>query len=230
MAEPTPIKFPVPKPRDPILKLALPRRRSASALQGVPEVADVTSAVRHSVNELVAATRSPFGSVPVPAKVVDLEHALRELETNLNLRQRVITETESRLADRERDLAEAEALLLARERLVSASAKPAAQPVSEEERVALIELRAELSRQEASIIEAKQFLRERELYLEEAETKLFEKVQAQQDTENELEQREEDLRARMRRVREREAALDPQAAAALRAEDEAAKKRDEYNE
>jgi hypothetical protein len=31
-------------------------------------------------------------------------------------------------------------------------------------------------------------------------------------------------------VREREAALDPQAAAALRAEDEKAKKRDEFNE
>ncbi len=232
MSESTPIKFPVPKPRDPIIKLVLPRRRplAASGLQGVPDMDAVTSAVRHSVNELVAATRSPFGSVPVPARQVELERALRELEGTLNLRQRVIAEAESRLCDRERDLAESEALLVARERLAAASMRPAAQPVSEEERVALVELRAELGRQEAGIQEAKTFLRERELYLEQAETKLFEKVQDQQDKENELEQREEDLRARLRRVREREAAIDPRAAALLKAEDEAAKKRDEFSE
>ena len=36
--------------------------------------------------------------------------------------------------------------------------------------------------------------------------------------------------ARERRIREREAALDPQAAAALKADDQAAAKRDEFNE
>jgi hypothetical protein len=46
----------------------------------------------------------------------------------------------------------------------------------------------------------------------------------------ELEQREEDLHARERRLREREPAVDPRAAEALRAEDEAAKKRDEFRE
>ena len=162
MAESTPIKFPGPKPRDPILKLVLPRRPLAvSGLQGVPEMDAVTSAVRQSVNELVAATRSPFGSVPVPAKQIELERALRELEGTLNLRQRVIAEAESRLSERERDLAESEALLVARERLAAASVRPAAQTVSEEERVALVELRAELERQEANIQEAKTFLSRR---------------------------------------------------------------------
>jgi hypothetical protein len=79
-------------------------------------------------------------------------------------------------------------------------------------------------------LEAKKAVRDREIFLDEAETKLMEKVQAQQDKENELEQREEDLCARDRRVREREAAVDPEAAEALQAADAAAKKRDEFSE
>ena len=66
--------------------------------------------------------------------------------------------------------------------------------------------------------------------LNDEQTKLMEKVQGQQDKENELEQREEDLCARDRRVREREAAIDPKAAEALQAADAAAKKRDEFSE
>jgi hypothetical protein len=142
----------------------------------------------------------------------------------------MVTETESRLADRERDVAEMEALLVAREKLAAISHKPSTANISDEERVALEELREELQRQEANLLEAKKFLREREQFLEESETKLFEKVQEQQDKENELEQREEDLIARLRRVREREAAIDPAAAEQLRAEDEAAKKRNEFTE
>ena len=87
-----------------------------------------------------------------------------------------------------------------------------------------------MERQAASLNEAKQAQREREQFLDESETKLFEKVQGQQEKEIELEQREEDLRARERRLREREAVVDPQLAAALKAEDLAAKKRDEFNE
>ena len=45
-----------------------------------------------------------------------------------------------------------------------------------------------------------------------------------------LEQREEDLRARDRRVREREARFDAEAAAALKAEAEAARHRDDFKE
>jgi hypothetical protein len=80
------------------------------------------------------------------------------------------------------------------------------------------------------LAEAKAAVREREMFLDESETKLFEKVQAQQEKEIEQEQRTEDLRARERRIREREAELDPQKAADLKAEDEAAKKRDEFKE
>jgi hypothetical protein len=38
------------------------------------------------------------------------------------------------------------------------------------------------------------------------------------------------LKARERRIREREAAIDPAAAATLKSDDAAAKKRDEFNE
>jgi two-component system response regulator HydG len=99
-----------------------------------------------------------------------------------------------------------------------------------EERAALDELRGELKRQEVSLQEAKQAVRDREAFLNESETRLFEKVQAQQEKENELEQREEDLQTRLRLVLELEAKFDPVAAATLKSEVEASRRRDEFNE
>ena len=78
--------------------------------------------------------------------------------------------------------------------------------------------------------EQRQALREREAFLDDSETKLFQKVQEHQEKETELEQRDEDLRRRERKLREREAVNDPQVAAALKAEKAAAKKFDEFNE
>jgi hypothetical protein len=233
MSDPGPIKFPKPRPKDTAIPLVLPRRRTVSD-QTSSEALDASMAARESINAIVSATHSPFGegSVPSADKLIELERTLRQLERTLAERERVIAESEARLVERERDVAEAEALLLAREHLDAASRQPVAAAVSgtPEERAALEELRAELARQEASLLEAKHVVRDREKFLDEAETKLFEKVQAQQDKENELEQREEDLRARQRRLREKEAQFDPQVAAALKAEDEAARKRDEFNE
>ena len=103
-------------------------------------------------------------------------------------------------------------------------------PAPQENAEALEQLRAELERQETSVKEAKQAIRDREQFLDESETKLFEKVQAQQEKEIEQDQKSEDLRGWERRLKEREAALDPQSAAALKVEDEQAKKRDEFNE
>ncbi|MBL9213446.1 MAG: hypothetical protein JNL92_23480 [Opitutaceae bacterium] len=231
MSEPGPIKF--PRPRDTLPPLILPRRRAAAG-PAVTNVLDATAAARESIQAIVAATRSPFGVGPDLSleKVLELERTLRVLERSLAERERVIAETEGKLAERERDVAEAEALLTAREQLNAASRQTAAAggSGSPEERAALELLKSELERQEANLLEAKQAVRERELFLDESETRLFEKVQAQQDKENELEQREEDLRIRMRRLREHEAQYDPKVAAALKAEDEAAKKRDEFNE
>jgi len=105
-----------------------------------------------------------------------------------------------------------------------------ASAMAPEERAALGELKAELERQEASLQEAKQAVRDREAFLNESETRLFEKVQAQQEKENELEQREEDLQTRLRLVLELEAKYDPVAAATLKSEVEASRRRDEFNE
>lgn len=231
MSDPGPIKFPAPRPRDNAPPLVL-RRRSVPAV-AKPGLLEESTAAMESIHALVTATRSPYGA---PAglsadKLVELERTLRQLERSLAERERLITETEARLGERARDLAEAEALLVAREHLNDATRQPSAGgDGSPEERAALEQLKAELDRQAATLHEAKQAVREREIFLDESETKLFEKVQAQQDKENELEQREEDLRVRLRRVREQEAKYDPVVAAALQAEDEAAKKRDEFNE
>ena len=230
MSEPGPIKF--PRPRDTTPPLSLPRRRYAR-VPSFTNVLDATAAARESIHAIVAATRSPFGVGPDLSleKMLELERTLRVLERSLAERERVIAESEGRLAERERDVAEAEALLTAREQLnLAARHTSAGGSGFPEERAALEQLKTELERQEATLLEAKQAVREREVFLDESETRLFEKVQAQQDKENELEQREEDLRARMRRLREREAQYDPKVAAALKAEDEAAKKRDEFNE
>ncbi len=197
------------------------------------EISEASFAARQSIQAIVSATRSPFGT-PVRLgdfQVADLERSLRNLELKLAERERIIGDTEKRLADRERELYELEALLLAREKLLAASRQHApAVPISAEEKAALVQLRDELDRQQVSLAESKQGIRDREQFLDESESKLFEKVQAQQEKEIQLDQKADDLRARERRIREGEASLDPAKAAALKAEDETARVRDELNE
>ncbi len=227
----SPIKFPVKTAQTPTLAL----RRRLAVSRPPFEVSEASAAARESIKSFVSSTRSPWGETKAITgdRVGELERSLRQLETLLTERERVVTESEARLNERERDLAEIEALILAREKLVELARKqkPAnVVNVTKEEQAALEQLRSELERQEAALKEGKQALREREQFLEESETRLFEKVQAQQEKEVELEQREEELRARAMRLREKEAAMDPVAAEALKAEKAAAKKFDEFNE
>jgi chromosome segregation ATPase len=230
-----PIKFPASTSSGGATPLVLRRRRGLT--HSPFEVSESSSAARDSIRAVVEATRSPFGGGgPSLDKMqaTDLERSLRQLEASLADRERVVADIEVKLADRERDLAETEALLLAREQLLAASRKaaPTKAGMSKEEQAALEQLRAELERQETALKEERQGLREREQFLDESESKLFEKVQAQQEKETELEQREEDLRTRSREFREKLAAIDPAAAAALKLETETAKKKsnDEFNE
>ncbi|MBL9209883.1 MAG: response regulator [Opitutaceae bacterium] len=124
-----------------------------------------------------------------------------------------------------------EAWLAADEQASAGTRSPAAgRALSPDERAALDKLKAELERQEASLQDAKQVVRDREAFLNESEARLFEKVQAQQEKENELEQREEDLQKRLRLALELEAKYDPVAAATLKSEVEASRRRDEFNE
>lgn len=211
--------------------LALPRRRGLT--RPPMEISEASVAARQSIQAIVSATRSPFG-IPVrlgDSQIADLERSMRNLELKLAERERMIGETEKRLAERERELYELEALLLAREKLLAASRQHApAAPISAEEKAALVQLRDELERQQTSLTEARQGIRDREQFLDESEAKLFEKVQSQQEKEIQLDQKADDIRSRERRLREAEARIDPEAAAALKAEDDAARVRDELNE
>lgn len=78
---------------------------------------------------------------------------------------------------------------------------------------------AELDRRERSLMEQwkafEALAREREAFIVISENRLAQKIEAQQDRELELQQREEDLQRMEWRLKQREAALDPSAAAAL---------------
>jgi hypothetical protein len=115
---------------------------------------------------------------------------LQALEQVLNERERAVEERERRVSERERDLAEAEVLLRHHETLVQVARKaaPAKGKLSAQEEVAQAALKAELDRQEAVLRESREALREREKFIEDSETRLFEKVQDQQEKETELEQ------------------------------------------
>lgn len=65
--------------------------------------------------------------------------------------------------------------------------------------------------------ELRQALVEREAFLDESEARLLRKVQLQQEKESELEQREEEVANRERRLQEAAAVHDPVLAEALRA-------------
>jgi chromosome segregation ATPase len=191
-----------------------------------------SAAARKSINAIMAATRTPWGEVRTltAQQVGELQRALRQLEGKLEEREHAVGDLAAKLADRERELAEIEALLVAREKVIAAASKGAQAPAaSKEERAALQQLKGELERQEISVKEQKAALKERDAFIEENEARLFEKMQQQQEREAELEQKLEDLRAMEKRLKEREAAVDPVAAAALKAE-RAAHKLDEFKE
>jgi hypothetical protein len=225
MADPSNIRFPGKKVET-LGNLSLRRRAETVSPFTVSEA---SAQARESIRAIVSATRPPMGgrSAAEDARVAELERSLRQLELKLAERERLVQEREARLQEFERELAEAEALLAAREQLVAASRKSTPVHVSPEEKAALEALRAELEHQEAVLKETQISLREREKFMEESESRLFEKVQGQQEREIELDQREEDLKAGLRKMRQAAAVSDPAAAAVLKAEDAAAADSDE---
>lgn len=129
----------------------------------------------------------------------EVDKFARQMEAAFAERERQIAEAEARMADRARDLDEMEALLRARESLIAATRlrdSKSRMEITPREAAALNQLKEELERQEASLREARAAIREREVFLEESENRLFAKVQEHQEKETELEQREEELVAR----------------------------------
>jgi chromosome segregation ATPase len=185
--------------------LVLPRRTTpsirAQQLPAQPGAALVVEA-RSKITELLALIQAaeehehPGGIIS--AHNEEMARSLQQLELQLAEREREAGEREFRLAERERDLAETEALLRHREALLDAAKKNpcSRRGISDEERLALANLKAELDRQEAQIRENREALREREKFVEESESRLFEKVQQQQEKETELEQLQEELKQR----------------------------------
>ena len=226
MPDPSNIRFPTKRAEPGTATLSLRRNRAITVSPF--SVSEASAAARESIRKIVSATRpSAGGRAADDARIAELERSLRQLELKLVERERLVQEKEARMNEHERELAEAEALLAAREQLVAASRKATPVHVSPEEKAALEALRAELERQESVLKEAQAALHEREAFVEESEAKLFEKVQAEQEREIELDQREDDIKSRVRKQRLGEAAEDPQAAAALQAEDAAAADSDE---
>jgi paraquat-inducible protein B len=226
MPDPSNIRFPAKRAE---AGGTLSLRRNRSLTPSPFSVSEASAAARESIRKIVSATRPAAGgrSHADDPRIAELERSLRQLELKLVERERIVQEKEARLNEHERELAEAEALLAAREQLVAASRKSTPISVSPEEKAALEALRAELERQEAALKDAQAALREREQFVEDSETRLFEKVQAEQEREIELDQREEEITARGRKHRLLEASTNPQAAAALQAEDAAAADSDE---
>jgi hypothetical protein len=226
-----------PAPKFPVKNtLALPRRLAVRAGARSPlELSEASAEARRSIEAIVSATRTPWtGATPLnPEQAAELETSLRLLATRLDERERAVEELETILADRQRDLAEMEALLIAREKVLDAARRATTTvprpdaAVSAEEKAALEALKAEVDRQEVSLKEQKAALAERERFVNETETKLFDKMMQQQEQETEIEQKLEEIGSREKRLREREAAADPQAAAKTA---EPAKKFDEFNE
>lgn len=130
-----------------------------------------------------------------PATLAQREHNLREMESRLVDRERMLADAESKLAEREREIWEAEALFEARKQVSQSQQEPVAAgsdgPIASDE--AMDALKATLEEQEQSLMQAKAALKEREEFLEASENKLFEKLQAQQEREIELEQWAEEL-------------------------------------
>jgi len=196
---PGPIKFPA-KPAG-IKPLVLPRR--ISPLQRAQEASLATAEARRSIDAIMSQSRAPWGGKTALSgtQVEGLEKALRVLEAKVAEREMALAEAENKLAERDRALAETEALLQARETVIEAMRKQTAETaggaVNPAEIEALGKLKEELDRQESSMKEQRQAIKEREEFLEQSESALFEKMQSQQEKETELEQKSEDLKRAM---------------------------------
>lgn len=158
--------------------LVLPRR--PSPLQRAQEATQASAEARKSINTMISQSRTTWGGTPSlnGSQVEALEKALRALEAKSAEREMAMAELENKLAERDRALAETEALLLAREKIIDAMRKE--KPSQEggggsaEEIAALTKLKEELDRQEATIKEGRAALQEREEFLNQSETALFE--------------------------------------------------------
>ncbi|HAV13546.1 MAG TPA: hypothetical protein DCX06_08680 [Opitutae bacterium] len=144
----------------------------------------------------------PQSVQPSSSKYSEIESGLLDLQSDLIVREGLLSEKEKRLHSFERELHEREALLEAHQkilsaRIVTAGIRPQTdREISEEELKALEALKKELDEQESSIKQAEQMLLEREDFIAKCENDLIEKTMLLSEREAKVEQREEDHEAK----------------------------------
>jgi len=155
------------------------------------------SAEHHqTIAAVIRKTRTPWGgSAPLSAKDVEsLEKALAVVQKELRERERLLQDTLGKLDAREKEIRRMEELLAAREQVIAEAKKgPQGDTLSPQQAEALQRLSAEIDKREEELKAMQEMLNEREAFLDESENTLFEKMQAQQERETELDQREADL-------------------------------------
>lgn len=194
-------------------KVPIPPKRKLSLRPEHRKIAEVSLKSRDRINDFVKKTRNPFGE-PQQLKgtdLDDLESTLRELEKQLLKRERTVQDIEASLAERERGVWETEALLKAREALIQAQEEKHSEQsealqgtLSQAEHNALLQLKTEIEKQQNSLGEQKNIIKEREEFLDKSEKMLFEKAMDQQEQEVLIEQHMEELDARKHRLDEQE--------------------------
>lgn len=186
----------------------IPPKRKLSLRPEHRKAAEVSLESRQKINDFVKKTRNPFGE-PLQLKATDLdelEKSLRELEKQLLLRERAVQDLEASIVERERVVWETEALLAAREALIRvqeeklSTTEAPPETLSQAEHEALLQLKAEIEKQQSSLSEQKRIIKEREEFLDKSEKMLFEKTMDQQEQETLIEQRMDELNARERRL------------------------------
>lgn len=150
----------------------------------------------------VKSVLNPQGEFPQiksqSGKQQEMEAHLLELQADILNREGLLQEKEKYLEARALELNEKEALLEAHKKVVDSQVS---RDVSldardnEGESAALKALKAELEAQEATLIETRRILQERETYIEQCENELVEKSMQLTERETKIEQREEDMDA-----------------------------------
>lgn len=212
----------VPAPAPP------PRMDTRKRLQLRLELNHPTQFVRRSESEIKDLVRKTLDSEKAPGGELTARTEAFELETSLRIFQRELAQKERELRDKElaieetlqlinrraTALAEARRLIakqkIAYESGLNAASAAATDSTSGADNLrALKELQLKIEQQTRTLDEGKEWLHEREAFIEESEKILFDKMQAQQERETELDQREEALAERAARLKRIEAELAP---------------------
>lgn len=162
------------------------------------------AAAARSDSKIVKPLMDPLGEFPAikTGEQTKIQSSLLELQADIIIREDFINEKIVALNNREREINEREALLEAHLKLEAAHSpdtNSAQSSINSEELEAFENLKKELIAQEASLKEARKSLQEREDFIVQCENELVEKSMDLTEQEAQIEQREEDHKAKVNR-------------------------------